>query len=73
MQSLIQREKVSRRGRGDLAIEGTITSVWQMCRDAESDVTDAIVKFGSRKSGVFSRLVQLGLIPGLVKDDEGLS
>lgn len=44
-----------------------------MCGDVENDITKCVVEFGSRQSGVFPRLVKLGLIPELVKDDEGLS
>lgn len=76
MRSLIQREKVGSGERGGLAIKGTRTSVWQMCGDAEREVTeccDRIPGVLNPDSRLFSGLVELGLIPELVKDDESLS
>lgn len=72
MQSLTQREKVGRGGRGGLAIKGMATSVWRMCGDVENDVTKGCGQIWESQSGVFSRLVKLGLILEVVKDDKGL-
>lgn len=72
MRSLIQREKVGRGGRGGLAIKGMATSVWRMCGDAESDVTEGCGRIRESQSGVFSRLVKLGFILEVGKDDKSL-